>query len=87
MSKARNLAEQDFQLAQRVSTPANLMVANLRLGESLLSLGELTAAHEHFAQAWELYNPQQHNLRVISSWVDPGVAALANLAWTLWLLG
>ncbi|MBI3798741.1 MAG: hypothetical protein HY268_17465 [Deltaproteobacteria bacterium] len=87
--KTREVAEQRLRLAQCVSMsmPTALIGAHAGLGEPLLSLGELTAAREHFAQAWGLYNPQEHNINVIQGWVDPGVVVLSLMAATLWSLG
>jgi len=85
--KARDLAEQGLRSAPRVSTPIALMGAHVLLGESLAYQGELTAAREHFEQAWGLYNPQEHNVNTLQVWVDPGVALLSDIALTSWYLG
>jgi predicted ATPase len=85
--KARDLAEQAFQVAQSVATPTARMAAHGALGMSLHHVGELMAAREHLEQAWVLYNPQAHNPRVMRSWGDPGVLYLSYVAITSWLLG
>ena len=85
--KVQDLAKQTFRLAQSISTPTALMAAHGALGISLYYVGELTAAREHFEQAWVLYNPQEHNSRVTRSWGDPGVLYLSYAAMTLWHLG
>jgi predicted ATPase len=85
--KARALAEQGFQLAQRLSTPTALLTGHAFLVEPLYFLGELTTARAHLEEAWGLYNPQEHNLDVMQHWMDPGVGLLSYLAVTSWLLG
>jgi predicted ATPase len=85
--KARELAEQQLQLTQRVENLTALINAHGRLGESLIYHGEVTAAHAHLEQAWVLYQAQEHNTNVRLSWENPGLGLLARIAWTSWLLG
>ena len=85
--KAREVAEEAWRLAQRVATPSALMAGHSFLVEPLLYQGEFIAAREHLDQAWALYNPQEHNLQIIQSWVDPGVMLLCDFAVVLWFLG
>jgi len=50
-------------------------------------MGEVAQAREHFIQSVALYDPQQHRTLAFSYGQDPGVAALVNDAWALWILG
>jgi adenylate cyclase len=87
LRKAQDLAEQIYQVAQRVSTPTALMVAHGALGLSLFRVGELTDARAHLEQAWSLRSPQEHEVFIIGSWGDPGVSYLSHIAVILWYLG
>lgn len=57
------------------------------LGRTLLFLGEPVLARMHLEQGIALYDPQQGRSRAFNVGMDPGVACLSCLAWTLWLLG
>src|SRR4029453_9180144 len=81
------LAEQSWQVAQRLSTPTARMAGHGFLVEPLYYLGELSAARAHLERAWALYNPQEHNLRTYPHWMEHGVGLLMFLAMTSWLLG
>src|SRR5262249_51910810 len=59
LKKARELAEQLLNLAQRVGDPALLLQAHEQLGIASFSLGELTVAREHCDQGIALYDPER----------------------------
>jgi class 3 adenylate cyclase/predicted ATPase len=87
IQKARELAEQCFTLAQSVQDPVLLQEVHQRLGSTLFFLGELVSARIHFERGIALYNTQQGHLQSFRGRMNPGVACLSYLAWTLWLLG
>jgi predicted ATPase len=61
---------------------------HLALGLSYLFVGELQSSREHLEESIQLYDPERHATLAFSyGGLDPGVAGLAYLAWTLWLLG
>jgi predicted ATPase/class 3 adenylate cyclase len=87
LETARELAEQLLRLAQSLQDPALLLEAHYMLGNTLLILGELVSAQEHFEQGITLYNPQQHRSHAFLYGLDPGVGCQSYSAGTLHLLG
>jgi class 3 adenylate cyclase/tetratricopeptide (TPR) repeat protein/DNA-binding IscR family transcriptional regulator len=87
LKKARELAEQLLNLAQRVGDPALLLQAHEQLGIASASLGEPTVAREHCDQGIALYDPERHRSHTFVYGQDPGVLCLAWAARTLWFLG
>jgi tetratricopeptide (TPR) repeat protein len=85
--QARELAEQCFMLAQAVQDPGLLQDAHRMLGETLFFHGELILCRAHLEEGIALYEAQQGRVRTFSGGMDPGVACLSYLAWTLWQLG
>ncbi|MFQ5946713.1 MAG: AAA family ATPase, partial [Anaerolineae bacterium] len=85
---ARQLAEQCLSLAHSVHDSGLVLEAQLLLAVSLFFLGKFSQARVHFEQGIALYDPQQHHaLAFRYGNLDPGVASLFYLAYTLWLLG
>ena len=82
--EAREVAEQQVRLAQRVQNPAMLAEAYSILGTSLVWLGELVSGRDTLAQAIALYTPQMHNPAALQ---DAGVISRIYQAWALWYLG
>jgi len=60
LQTARVLAEQLFELAQRLHNPALLCPATYMMGGICLFLGELTTARTYLEQGMVLYEPQRH---------------------------
>ena len=88
LTTARELAEQCLSLAQRVQDLTFLLEAYHTLGYTLLYLGELASAQEHWKQSLALYDPQRHRaLAFLYGGDDPGVCCFAHEAWALWFLG
>jgi predicted ATPase len=83
---ALQLAEEFFQLAQRLHDPA-MIVAHRCVGWSSAAMGELVAARPHFEQIAALYNVEQHRPLALEYVIDPGPAGLCFGAFDLWLLG
>jgi tetratricopeptide (TPR) repeat protein len=79
---ARECGEQALTLAQRLQDPALFPSAHNRLGLTLMTLGDLTAARGHFEQAIAGYDARRGDF----VWGHT-VQALSHLAHTLWLLG
>ncbi len=86
---ARELGERYLDLAQSTNDPANLLESHCSLGESLLYLGEFSAAREHFEQSIRHYDPQHHSPPHSHRFMihDPGVLSRAFEAHTAWMLG
>ena len=85
---ALELGEQLFSLAKRQHDMALLIQAHHTLGATLLLLGELASAREHFDQVIALYDPQQHgSLAFQYGGYDPGMFCRADAAFALWLCG
>ena len=87
LEKAGELAEQCCTLAQRLQDVRLLQEAHMARGSTLLHLGEYVAARASLEQGMALYDSQQCRILTFSHGCDPGVACLARVAWTLWLLG
>jgi tetratricopeptide (TPR) repeat protein len=85
--KARELAEQLFNLAERVGDPGLLLEAHLALGDASFFLGEPTVAREHWDKGIALYDPERHRSHAFVYGHDPGVVCLAWAALGLWHLG
>ncbi|MBV8892769.1 MAG: AAA family ATPase, partial [Acidobacteria bacterium] len=87
LQTARELGEQLLRLAQSMRDPALLLEAHYMLGNTLLILGELASAQEHFEQGITLYDPRQHRSHAFLYGLDPGVGCQSYAAGTLHLLG
>ena len=87
LQTARALAEELFELAQRLHDPALLCPATYMVGGICLFLGELTAARTWLEHGRALYEPQRHQTYAVMHGVDLGVVCLCHAAFTLWLLG
>jgi len=87
LERARALAAQCATLAQRLHERRLRREAHITLGSTFLHLGEYVAARASFEQGMALDDPQQSRMLAFSRGSAPGVACLARLAWTLWLLG
>jgi predicted ATPase len=86
--KAHELGEQLLTLARQAQDPALLLEAHMALGSILHPLGEFTSARMHQEQSIALYDLQQYrSLAFLYGGVDPGMCDLAQMAWTLWILG
>src|SRR5262249_27093679 len=59
LSKARELSEELLRLAGKDQDSSRTIVAHYMLGFSLLFMGDLAPAEEHFTQGLELYRPGQ----------------------------
>jgi tetratricopeptide (TPR) repeat protein len=79
---AHECTEQALALAQRLQDPALFSPAYQALGLTLLTLGALTAARDHFEHALAHYDARLDDF----VW-GLTVQALSHLACTLWLLG
>jgi predicted ATPase len=87
LQTARELGEQLLHLAQSLRDPALLLEAHYMLGNTLLILGELISAQQHFEQAISLYNPREHRSHAFLYGLDPGVGCWSYSGGTLHLLG
>jgi predicted ATPase len=86
--KARVLAEQALNLAQRAEDPLHVALSHRQLGQTLFLLGEYATARAHFEHMICFYEPQRHHRSLVSlRGSDAGVSALASDACCLWCLG
>ena len=84
VAEARHLLD----LAESLSETPYLIEAHLALGIASIYVGELHVARENLEELQRLYDPERHAALAFSyGGAEPGVAGLAFLAWTLWLLG
>lgn len=84
---ALELAQRCLGLAEDSRDSVQLVMAYLYIGSNLLSLGELRAAQQAFAQGLAGYEPGQHQAFISLTGINIGVWAEAQMAWGLWLLG
>src|SRR5262245_60341627 len=87
LQRARDLGEQLLVLAQRQDDAALLLRSHYILGDTLLWLGEFSAARAHLEQGLAVYDPQQHDPHDLLYEADPWLGCLGALAMALWFLG
>jgi class 3 adenylate cyclase/predicted ATPase len=87
LQTTRDLAEQLYSLAQRVSDPALLIEAHRALGQTMFWLGEPAPSRAHFEQGMALYDPPHHRSHAFVYGQDPGVACRSFAVWPIWVLG
>ena len=87
LRRARDLGEQLLVLAQRQGNAALLLRGHYVLGDTLLWLGEFSAARAHLEQGLAIYDPQQHDTHDLLYEADPWLGCLGALSVTLWFLG
>jgi predicted ATPase len=85
--RARELAEQLFNLAERVGDPGLLLEAHTAFGVASFHLGEPAVAREHWNKSITLYDLERHRSHAFVYGQDPGVFSMAYAAVTLWQLG
>jgi predicted ATPase/class 3 adenylate cyclase len=85
--KARELAEELFEIAQSARDSSLIMRAHSGLGATLFRLGELASAREHLTRGLLLYDPQKHGPYASGIAHDFKVGNLSCAAWISWLLG
>jgi predicted ATPase len=86
--KARELAEESLNLAQRAGDQPLEALGHWYMGVALFALGEFNAARNHLGQVIAMYEPRQHHhLFVLLRGSDFGLSALAYDACCLWCLG
>jgi serine/threonine protein kinase/predicted ATPase len=86
LSKARDVSEELLRLAGKDQDSDRIIAARFMLGSSLLLMGDLVSAEEHFKQSLELYHPGQ-SIRRYTFLSEPGIACYCHLSRALWLLG
>ena len=84
--KAREVAEQFVDLAERQQDPALMVGSYHALGQILFMQGDLIAARRITEQGIALFDPEQHRL---PNWPggQPGEQCYLYAAFTLWMLG
>ncbi|MBI1929317.1 adenylate cyclase, partial [Candidatus Poribacteria bacterium] len=87
LQAARELGEQFVHLTQRQQDSDHLLAAHRVLGAALLCLGELSAARIHFEEVITCYDINKHRSHAFLYGRDPGVDALGQSAWLLWMQG
>jgi len=87
LKTAHELGEQLLSLAHCAQDPAALVEAHRALGQTLLQIGEVSAARAHLEEGIALYDPPQHRSLAFRYGLDPRVACLTYAALALWWLG
>lgn len=87
LEKARSIAEEFLQLAERLPYPGLAMRGHFAMEIALLHLGDVAGALEHFDQALALFVPDQHREDAFYYSQNPGVAMRCFAAWALWFAG
>ena len=87
LQRAWKLSEQMQSIACRTGSRVQQLWAHLLQGDLYYNRGNLTAAKSHLELSFAVYDPDQHSPRESNGRNDPGIACLASLASTLWLLG
>jgi predicted ATPase len=87
LSRAWEMAEELFRLAQQVEDPALLLQSHQALAVTSLCRGEPATTREHMERGTALYDPGRHHGQTLLFGQDPGAACLAFGALALWLLG
>src|SRR5215510_8489468 len=86
VSKAREISEELLRLAGKDRDSGSTVTAHYMLGFSLLLMGDLASAEEHFTQGMKLYRPGQ-SIQRYTFLTDPGIGCYCNSSVTLRLLG
>jgi hypothetical protein len=88
MAAARETTLHIVAAARQSGEPSRLVTAYQAAGFVRLLRGDLAAARAHLEQALAYGEPVVSASDLLEPWVGlPALNALANLAWTLWLLG
>jgi len=80
------VSEELLRLAGKDRDSGSTVTAHFMLGFSLLLMGDLAPAEEHYTQGLKLYRHGQSIQRYTFLW-DPGIGCYCNSSRTLWLLG
>ena len=84
---ARELAEQNVALAQRIEDPLLTSMARWQMGWLLTAVGEFVQAREQLEPVIAFYDLQQHRSLAYTHGQDMGVSCMAWLSWNLQFLG
>ncbi len=87
MRPARELAEQLIGMAERLGNSEMLSYAHYNMGDTLLCVGELSAAKDHVERAIALYDPEWGHAAAFQHGLDCASCAHMFLARLLWQLG
>jgi predicted ATPase len=84
---ARDLGQQLYGLVQQEAVPTHLLTAHAVLGQTLVLLGDYTAAWTHLEQGIALIDSGTERTLALGQGSAPGVMCLAWAAIALWCLG
>jgi predicted ATPase len=86
LNKAREIAKQFLDLAERLQDPALLVGSYHAMGQTLFQLGDLTAARSIVEQGIALFDPEKHRL---PNWPggQSGEQCYLYSGFSLWILG
>ncbi len=87
LAAALELAQQLWQVAERLNEMSMRLEAHQAQGVTLFYLGEIAAAQAHLEQVITQYHPQQHPAHAAYGGADLGVTCLCHAALALWLQG
>ncbi|MGE3518177.1 MAG: AAA family ATPase [Vicinamibacterales bacterium] len=87
VAAAGEIAEQFLAHAKRTGHSAAIVWGKMALGVQRLQRGDAPEARGLFEDALALYDPSQRPAYLAVHAVDPRIASLGYLSWTLWMLG
>jgi class 3 adenylate cyclase/predicted ATPase len=87
LNKARRMAEQYLDRANKEVDTVGILVGHRILGVTLFCLNELKLAYAHLSKAASVYDPAEHSSLAYTYAQDPYAAAQSLLAAIHWSLG
>ncbi len=87
LAAARALAEQTIAVARDNDDRSALMLGSWMLGIILFWQGEFALAREELETALTLYEPTEQRSQLLSAQLNPGIATMGYLSWSLSILG
>jgi tetratricopeptide (TPR) repeat protein len=87
LGKAQELASQLYRLAHQLPALSLLPTVYQALGKTAVWQGDFSSARTFLEQGAAVYDRRLHRDHALRYGLDPGVACLGFLAWSLWHLG
>lgn len=87
LSTASRTAAELLDIAREANEPAQLVLAYVLVGVTLVHQGKLTAAHEQLQKALSYHDPGQHRRYIEVFRFELGIYGRSERVRTLWMLG